>query len=326
MRKIICDVCGTSYQESATQCPICGCVRPADVVAMVEDNETSTFQRSEHYTYVRGGRFSKANVQKRNQGLHQANGASSAKDSDESLPNKEGKSDKGLVIAVCALLISIVAVVIYIAVHFFTPVGSDAVPTLPENFTTVQTTVETTQEPTVLDVACTDIVLSATEVILSSEENAYQLEVSLAPVDTTDILSFTSEDTSIATVSDNGEIIAVATGETNITVMCGDVSVLCRVVCTMDEATPDETEPAIIIGNYKAPYKINKTDVSIRVGDTFELKLKDAKGQIIPVTWSVTVADICTVDGNMVTGAMKGKTEVSVTYEGETFTCIVRVR
>ena len=31
MSKIICDICGTSYPETATQCPICGCVRSGDV-------------------------------------------------------------------------------------------------------------------------------------------------------------------------------------------------------------------------------------------------------------------------------------------------------
>ena len=31
MSKIICDICGTSYPETAKQCPICGCVRPGDV-------------------------------------------------------------------------------------------------------------------------------------------------------------------------------------------------------------------------------------------------------------------------------------------------------
>ena len=37
MSKIICDVCGTSYPETATQCPICGCVRSSDSVAVAGD-------------------------------------------------------------------------------------------------------------------------------------------------------------------------------------------------------------------------------------------------------------------------------------------------
>ena len=40
MSKIICDICGTSYPETATQCPICGCVlAPDDVVYKNAENE-----------------------------------------------------------------------------------------------------------------------------------------------------------------------------------------------------------------------------------------------------------------------------------------------
>ena len=39
MSKIICDVCGTSYQDSATQCPICGCVRPIDARVVAGSTE-----------------------------------------------------------------------------------------------------------------------------------------------------------------------------------------------------------------------------------------------------------------------------------------------
>ena len=41
MSKIICDVCGTTYPDSATQCPICGCVRSADVEAVIGGDEAA---------------------------------------------------------------------------------------------------------------------------------------------------------------------------------------------------------------------------------------------------------------------------------------------
>lgn len=66
MSKIICDVCGTSYPESATQCPICGCVRPAEVVTVSSEGNPVEMPTSGTYTYVKGGRFSKSNVKKRN--------------------------------------------------------------------------------------------------------------------------------------------------------------------------------------------------------------------------------------------------------------------
>ena len=63
MNKIICDVCGTSYPETVEQCPICGCVRPADVQNTMPDSEAN--ESGSGYTYVKGGRFSKGNVKKR---------------------------------------------------------------------------------------------------------------------------------------------------------------------------------------------------------------------------------------------------------------------
>ena len=74
MNKIICNVCGTSYPENATQCPICGYVQTAET-ALTNDNTTST------YTYVKGGRFSKANVKKRNQSVLQQCHPKSPRDS-----------------------------------------------------------------------------------------------------------------------------------------------------------------------------------------------------------------------------------------------------
>ena len=64
MSKIICDVCGTSYPDTANQCPICGNLK--------SDNNTSggvpSGIENSGYAYVKGGRFSHANVRKRNGG------------------------------------------------------------------------------------------------------------------------------------------------------------------------------------------------------------------------------------------------------------------
>ena len=67
MSKIICDVCGTRYPETAEQCPICGHIRTAagrtaEDVFVMDDALGETRQK------VRGGRFSKSNVKKRTEG------------------------------------------------------------------------------------------------------------------------------------------------------------------------------------------------------------------------------------------------------------------
>lgn len=60
MNKIVCDVCGTSYPETTVQCPICGTAKT--------DTAKSTTESDTGYAYVKGGRFSHANVRKRNAG------------------------------------------------------------------------------------------------------------------------------------------------------------------------------------------------------------------------------------------------------------------
>lgn len=320
MSKIICDVCGTTYQDSAQQCPICGCVRPSSAEVDVLANDQQ-FQRSEKYTYVKGGRFSKANVQKRNQMLLHED--AKVEEKAEKQPDaKAGKSDKGLVIAVCALLLAIIAVAIYIAVQFFAPNNADT-GALQDTTAESPSTVVTTQPITEPNIPCTEIVLSQTEVTLNALNESVKLEATITPADTTDSVFYTSSDEAIVSVSEEGEILAVAAGEAVVTVTCGEVSAECRVICN---AQPETTDAVEIVGDFKAPYKINKTDVTIPVGTSFELKLTDANRNIIPVQWSATIEDSCGIEGNVITGLIKGKTEVSATYNGETFSCIIRVK
>ena len=324
MSKIICDVCGTSYQDSALQCPICGCARPVDVLPKIASDDVKV-DRRENYTYVKGGRFSKANVQKRHNGMLPEN-RENATSSDVPAKTNNNKSDKGLVIAVCALLLAIIAVVIYIAIHFFSDAdsGKNDQPVMQE--TTTQST-ETTPYATDAEISCAGIVLSQSEITLTFAGEERTLSIILTPDDTTDKLLFATSDSTIATISDTGNLVAVSGGEAIITVTCGDASAQCRVICSFDEAPTDApTTPTVGLSTYTAPYKINKTDVSISVGETFLLKLSDANGEIVPITWSPAVSDICSIDGNSITGVMKGKVEISATYEGETYTCIVRVR
>lgn len=66
MNKVICDICGTTYPETAEQCPICGFARDmgtAPAAAMPVEELTQAMPVRQQ---VKGGRFSAANVRKRN--------------------------------------------------------------------------------------------------------------------------------------------------------------------------------------------------------------------------------------------------------------------
>lgn len=153
MSKIVCDVCGTSYPEASSNCPICGsmhAVGRSSSGSTGADNKTSST-----YTAVRGGRFSTANVQRRNKAsnvptkkvtttksaktgstakttkatqpakhVQPAKPVNSSKRTKQTTANKKVKreNDKvttGLTITAVILVLLIIAVVVYIGLRFF---------------------------------------------------------------------------------------------------------------------------------------------------------------------------------------------------------------
>lgn len=433
MSKVICDVCGTAYPETAAQCPICGCAKAsADQTAAAADRSAGDTPASS-YTYVRGGRFSKRNVRRRNQGRtapqRRSSGGSGSRRQQE---EEEPQSNTGLIIVVVLLLLAIIAVVIYIGIRVFHPGDNEQ----PKDTGTSQSTEDTRKDPSPTEslpagvsIPCEAIQLSNKNIEFTTAGGTWKLEASLAPENTTDRLIYVSSDESVATVSADGTITAVGAGETTITVSCGAVSQSCQVKCSFgsseDPTTPtqpvdptfvfefntkykDETtgkadttlmkkgetwrayktnlsvdpdaitwisdNPAVCtidkgivtaVGPGKtevhaeyggktytcivrcsfeaepedgdggdegtdpgtdAAYTLSHTDVTIAVGEVFYLKLLDADGNAVDVTWTAEKPDLISVNGNKITGAASGTTNISTTYEGVTYTCIVRVK
>ena len=58
---------------------------------------------------------------------------------------------------------------------------------------------------------------------------------------------------------------------------------------------------------------------------SFNLRLKDSNGKTLEVEWTADKDGIVTIEGNKITGIAVGETEISTTYEGTTYICIVRV-
>ena len=439
MGKLICDVCGTSYPETANQCPICGCVRPMDAATVVSETDNDAGRKTENYTYVKGGRFSKGNVKKRNQGKEIQRREVERKAAPAPVPGgetpakgnnktKKNNSDMGLVIAVIVLLLAIIAVCIYIVVNFVLPPKNTQTPTntnpvvSTEDLQTEDTqSQDITTEGALEDALCESLVISRTEITFEEAGETVLLDVSVYPEDTTDILVFSTGDPAVATVNDDGEVTAVGNGETVIVVTCGAVTESCTVKCRFAEETESTTEATtepttgtepdddsfklnredftltkkgevwkLYSGNIPADqivwssddekvasvkngvvtargmgmttvhaeyngkkysctvrctesvgvyqeddvtpdsdetgFTINKTDVSIAVGETFTLLLTDKENNAVTVSWTADDNTVCTINGNQITGAAPGRADVSVVHEGYTYTCIVRVK
>lgn len=319
MSKIICDVCGTSYPENANQCPICGCVRSVDV-RTVSGSTAETDEATGTYTYVKGGRFSKKNVKKRNQ--ERAAGESKPLATQEPEEKKTKKADKGLLITVVVLLLAIVAVLVYITVRFLVPGlenGTTGKSTIPDITTTAPTTVMT-----ILDVPCEELTVSDSVVELKSVGAIQLLSVKTAPADTTDALTFTSSDDSIATVDAEGKIEAVAPGQADITITCGEKTATCRVTCTFEvETTAPSTEAPTQPVYNSEDLQLLKSDVTLTKKGEVWLCYK-GKIPADQITWTTDNEKVATVENGKVTAVATGNTKIYGEYGDVKVTCIVR--
>ena len=73
-------------------------------------------------------------------------------------------------------------------------------------------------------------------------------------------------------------------------------------------------------------WSISDTDVTIKVGERFYLKLKSSEGETASVSWSANKSGYVSISGNKITGKKVGKVTVSCMHEGVTYECIVRVK
>ena len=358
MNKVICDVCGTDYPETSSQCPICGCARG-------EEGQTSAGNSSQEetrsYTYVKGGRFSKSNVRKRlkAQARQAAEREEEARrkivredprdldrtddiddEDDEDLDDDddmEGVSNKGLILIVILLLLAIIAVSSYIVVTFF---GGDDRPqnTRPSQQTTQGTLPEQTgpteTEPEVLGTPCTKLVLNDLSIELVKYMAPWELDFDVEPADTTDTVIFTSSDTAIATVDDNGVVMGVGNGEATITISCGEFQAECKVVCQLQDlpsdptvdTTEDPTEPSVTEPvDPELKLELKDDDVTLfQKGESWQAH----KGEVPrdQIQWSSDDETVVTVTDGKVVAVGPGSTTIRAKYGDQEVTCVVRCK
>lgn len=348
MSKIICDVCGTTYPETASQCPICGCAKSADSRTVTGDKVSTEAESS--YQFVKGGRFSKKNVNKRNQ--QNLVRQEKAKTVAEDVAEEEEGSNKGLIIVMLLLLAVIIAVVIYIAVRFFapapngpgplpsgnpdpTPGTSTAAPTDPTQTPTAKPTEAPTSKPTEAPTSkptdapteapthpCTGLSLQNVQILLEQPGSTAKIDVTVDPADTTDELLFTSDNDEVATVDENGTVTAVGEGTARITITCGSFQVHCDVEVVYPTTEPTEppteepTEPA-------SELELNRSDITFfSEGESWDVYSGSVSRS--EITWSSNNEDVATVENGVVTAVGPGVTTIYADYEGEEVSCIIR--
>ena len=344
MSEITCEICGSTYPDTESECPVCGFHRSTtriDLDAASGEDRLAAFAEepgvNTRANGAKGGRFAKKNVEK-----HQKE--------EDLLPSMEepprSGRGAGLKILVTVLAVCVAAVSCYIGYRFWKgaaayqepsePVVTEVSPSTQPSETATQPQTEPTQ-PKETGIPCTDVMVSNTEVTLDGPGRGWLLGVKAFPEDTTDELQFASSDEAVAEVSDSGRITSVGPGTATITISCGQIVRECVVTCTFDGAEPSQPEettdgPDETTAPTQSGYKDNNWtlsnkwgDATLIIGESFTLELRNEAGEVADVQWQSSNRGVVSIDGNVITGKVRGTTDVTASIGGETYTCIVRV-
>ena len=168
-------------------------------------------------------------------------------------------------------------------------------------------------------VPVTGVSLDKTDLSLT-EGDTYQLSATVSPSNATNkTVSWKSSATSVATVSSNGLITAIAQGSATITVTTedGGYSASCRV--TVNKKTISVTGVSV-----------SPTSLTLTEGDTYQLSTTVSPSNAMNknVRWTSNATSVATVSSNgLITAKAQGSATITVTTEdgGYTATCVVTV-
>lgn len=323
MSKVICDVCGTSFPETATNCPICGCAKAPTAQPVADEEMQQDLEGTTAYNYVKGGRFSKSNVKRTAGGKTPER----RRPNDRGSQNEPQENNKALIAVVVILLLAIIMVVVYIGVKVFLTDLTDT----PNNETTQSTHADSgsTGPDSNEQIPCTELKLGSMTIEFDAENEQYMLSVELTPADTTDAVTFMSADPTIATVDENGVVRPVGYGTTVITVTCGAQTKECNVISTVGvppttvpPTQPAPTAPAGFVLKLMT-YK-DSGEITISKEGAVTPIYKETNGvKASDITWTTADPAIATVEDGKVIGVDRGVVLITATIGNQTATCKV---
>ena len=243
MGKIICDVCGTAYQETADVCPICGYARSEFLLQDQEDFlADSPLNNRDRGSDIEQPELEQEIYSDAQQDLSQYDDEDDFEDDfEEELEQKGSVAPSTVVIILLVVIIMLLLAIGVLFFGFFLPNRKEAVtPVPPATTAQIQVQQEEETETTEPSIPCTSLVLTSGVAELTKEGQYWLLHVTVAPEDTTDKLIFVSEDESVVTVNEHGRLTAVGEGETVVHISCGEKTIKCKVLVQFKE----DEEPA----------------------------------------------------------------------------------
>ena len=356
MSKIICDICGTTYQETAECCPICGCAPAAaaailgeeamqeDILEVPNAAGHSVPKKKEIFDYDEVN----AEPEDEDEEIEE--------DYDEEEEDELPRHNTLVVVLLTILIAGLLIAAGFIFFRYFLPNMKTAEEAQPETTVWVE---ETSEAATAATVPC-DVMhmLSAGVAELNAQGQQFLIHIQVKPENTTDQLIYTSGNENIATVTDDGKITAVSEGETIIYISCGKVSMECPVVVKyVEETVPPTTEDPVVesteaampvetqiqesekeqsdfvpettvaatsAANPNVVLKLKEFDIKLGVYYYVTLKL-DCDLEPTDVEWSSEHPHIAKVDEKGVVTALKsGTTDIVARYGDQEVRCRVR--
>ena len=276
MSKIICDICGTSYADTASHCPICGTARPEHPTNVVDTGESS------EYTYVKGGRFSKANVRKRNSG------------NPDYGQDKPSGAKIGLIAVLIVLILAVVAIAVYIGITL--AAGSNNARSEPAPSQSISN-------------PCQAIILPQKEILLENVGDTALLDPRKSPSNSTDEFVFDTSNPEVVTVSDGGLLTAITKGTAEVTIKCGEVTVLCQVTVGVIEPLPE-----LVLNRQQITFTSEGETWMVYSGD---IAVED-------IIWTSDDESVALVSDGLIIAIGQGQTVIHAAYNDLTASCPVK--
>lgn len=346
MNKIICDVCGTSYQESAECCPICGCTRDEAILlgeefAMDEQPMHSGTRINQFSTKKKAiFDFDEVNAEsRRNDRIEEVN-----YDEEERVPAAP-RQNVFAVIVLTVLIAVLLLLAGFLLIRYFLPASTVQQP----DITTMPAAPQSSEVVDSQMIPCQSLAITSGTANLSSAGAYFLVNVSVFPEDTTDTLSYRSADDSVATVDASGRITAVSEGVTQVIVTCGIQETSCDVICDFTPETVPVTEvtaPAVTEENGETaeatvPETVPETtettepeEVKLELSQTDFILVKAETWQTLRVKngldpedvhWYSMDSTIAVVNEKGVVKAVGlGTTKIVAKYGDQEATCVVR--
>lgn len=279
MSKIVCDICGTSYDDAKGACPVCGWSQNGELPAegadfdaefldTIQENAEPAAAAAEEAPKAKAA-LDQAALKRRSNPAKPAKPVKPAKpepkkpdeDEDEDEDDEEEEesgSNAFLVIILVLLILALLAVSAYIGwVKILKPkqMGSENNAPKETIIAEVMDPVETTggvvvdvpevEEPAVSAVPCTNISLSGSVDTLFIGQY-WRLMAKATPENTTDKIVYASSNDAVVSIDEYGRVTAVGAGEAVITITCGSQHLETTVVVKSSETdvTKATTQPA----------------------------------------------------------------------------------